>query len=171
MKTQNSRAALRRYVTHRSVDPHPTPGIPDGRLPVHTVVLDAPNHWARHRMELLKRLTGIHFIEHDWEAPRALCGVPVRVIYPVEFDLDDEDACPECKTLALTRSITLGEYQRQRQLRERLREWRRLEPRNLEEAMSLRRARDTVGTGLAMLRRGAGLNDPSTSEGPGLQGA
>jgi hypothetical protein len=105
-KAQNSRAALRHYVTRRSpVDPYPTPGIPDRCLPVHTVVLDGPNHWPRHRLELLKRLTGIHFIEHDWEAPRALCGVPIRVVYPVEFDLDADDACPECKALAESRRL------------------------------------------------------------------
>lgn len=99
-------------------------------------------------------------------------GVPVRVIYPVEFDLDDDDACPECKTLALTRSITLGEYQRQRQLRERCSVSGGGSRLGISKRQrNLRRASDTVGTGLAMLRRGAGLNDPSTSEGPGLHGA
>ena len=41
MKTQNSRAALRSYLTHCSpVDPHPTPRIPDGCLP------RTPSRWT-----------------------------------------------------------------------------------------------------------------------------
>jgi hypothetical protein len=167
---RNTRAALRRYVLRRSpVDPFPIPEIPDGCLPVHTVVLDEPSPWACHRLERLKRLAGIQFIEYAWEAPRALCGVPVRVVYPTAFDVADGDACPECRGVAEVRSIDPGEYQRQlRDLeQERYREWRRLERRRVDEARQ--RALEDLDDfyprrdrGLGNMPPGVDLHDPST---------
>jgi hypothetical protein len=174
MKLGNSRAALRRYVIRRSpVDPYPIPEVPDGCLPVHTVVLDEPNRWARHRLERLKCVTGVQFIEYAWEAPHALCGVPVRVVYPTAFDGDADDACPECTSLAITRSIDPGEYERQLrdwERRERHREWRRVERRVTEEERQ--RALDDLDEFYLRqerARRGVILNDPSTWVFPDLQ--
>ncbi|MGV0582101.1 hypothetical protein ABQE57_25850, partial [Mycolicibacterium elephantis] len=129
-KIENSRAAVRRYIIRRSpVDGAPSPDVPDKCGPVHAVLVQAPSRWEQHKLEKLARHRGIQFIEWEWNAPYSMCGVQVRVVYPMTFDTDEDDACPECKALAAIRSIDPAEYMRQAAQvaqRRRQREQRRL---------------------------------------------
>lgn len=54
----------------------------------------------------------------------------MRVVYPMPFETDEDDACPQCKQLLVVRSIDPEEYRRQLhdlERQERQRKSRRLE--------------------------------------------
>jgi hypothetical protein len=67
---------------------------------VHAVLLNDPV-WRSNR-SALRRVKFRHEPAHFdyWDAPEAICGRPVRVVYPMHFQPHKEEgACPECTQL------------------------------------------------------------------------
>jgi hypothetical protein len=52
-------------------------------------------------------------IEFASEAPEAVCGRRVRLVYPMSFDDREDDACPDCLKLIAIWRIDPDEYRRQ----------------------------------------------------------
>lgn len=124
MKINDSRAAVQRYVIRRSSDGYPVPAIPDRCQPVHAILLDDPRNRQQRKLALSRRTRTIEYIEYSWSAPQTVCGIDVRVVYPMPFNTDEDDACKGCKGLLKVRSMDVEVYLRQRSemLRERRRE-------------------------------------------------
>jgi hypothetical protein len=67
---------------------------------VHAVLLNDPV--VRQNRQSLRHIKFRHEPEYfdSWNAPEAICGRTVRVVYPLTFKPDDEgDACPDCARL------------------------------------------------------------------------
>lgn len=94
MKVEGSRAAAARYVIRKD---HlgAYPDVPDDYGPVHAVLLDTrASPWRR--KERRKYLELHHEVFMEFAAEEAACGHRVRLIFPLSFDTDEDDACPTC---------------------------------------------------------------------------
>lgn len=114
MKINDSRAAVRRYVIRRSDDGYPIPAVPENCGPVHAILLEDPHNWQQRKLALSKRLRAVEYIEYSWAAARTVCGINVRVVYPLSFDTEEGDSCKDCKSLLVVRSVDVDVYMRQR---------------------------------------------------------
>lgn len=108
MKVPRSWAAARRYVIHE--DKLGTyPEVPEDIGPVHALLFDppekpqpgAPPPW-KHRPEWLDKPKPHEpiFLEGWFLPEEAACGRRVRLVFPVPFDTNEDDACPECLEMA-----------------------------------------------------------------------
>ncbi|TXI55923.1 hypothetical protein [Mycolicibacter arupensis] len=94
MKVPDSRAAAARYeIAEDRLGCYPV--VPDDIGPIHAVLLDATTSpWKR---KVRREYTKAHeelFLE--FSAEEAACGRNVRLIFPLSFDTDEDDACPNC---------------------------------------------------------------------------
>ncbi|SHX67115.1 Uncharacterised protein [Mycobacteroides abscessus subsp. abscessus] len=107
MKVPGSWAAARRYDIHEDRLGR-YPEVPEDIGPVHALLFDppkppqpgAPPQWKR-RPEWLDR-PKFHepiFLE-GYNSEEAACGRRVRLVFPVPFDTDEDDVCPECREMA-----------------------------------------------------------------------
>ena len=105
MKIPDSRAAEKQW------DVAPTAGT---RVFVHAVLLNDPARpWTRHKARRFRSLHEPEHIEYASEAPDAVCGRRVRLVYPMSFDDEEDDACPDCLKLIAIWQIDPEEYRRQ----------------------------------------------------------
>lgn len=76
------------------------------------ILLRRPRHWFNsHNPE---------FLESRWDAEIAACGKRCRLVFPLSFDTDEEDACPDCLEMVELYLHDRPEYDRRVQERE---EW------------------------------------------------
>jgi hypothetical protein len=144
--------------------------VPDDYGPVHAVLLECPDKWRRRKLDRFKQISHVEFIEYEWNAPQSVCGRSVRVVYPMPFDADEDDACPQCKQLLLVRSIDPEEYHRQLhdlERQERQRKSRRLAQKKSEEERQrifedLDEFYERQGRDPGDIADGLDLEDPST---------
>jgi hypothetical protein len=97
MKIADSRAAALRYGLARDSygsDRHPV--VPDDYGPVHAVLFDPPGSESR-------RMFPRPWLDNKFHDPVflrtrevAACGLRVGLVFPVLFDTDEDDACPDC---------------------------------------------------------------------------
>lgn len=102
VKVPGSWAAARRYAIRE--DKRGTyPEVPEDIGPVHALLFDPPGVQPRrkHRPEWLDR-PKFHepFFLEGWFPEEAACGRRVRLVFPVPFDTNEDDACPECLAMA-----------------------------------------------------------------------
>jgi hypothetical protein len=104
-KIPDSRAAEKRW------DVSPTANV---RVFVHAVLLSDPARpWTRYKARRFRSLREPEHIEYAFDAPEAVCGRRVRLVYPMSFDDEEDDACPDCLKLIAIWQIDPEEYRRQ----------------------------------------------------------
>lgn len=168
MKIDDSRAAVRRYTIGCSpAEDSPVFGRPEDYGPVHALLVDHPELWHRNKLERLTWRRGTQYVEYAWDAPGAVCCVPVRVVFQTAFETSEDRACPQCASLLTLRSVDADAYLRRRRLIEEDRRDRELrwQQRKTDRALGVddfdefyeRRAR-----GLGDISEGADLLDPAT---------
>ncbi|MBN7443412.1 hypothetical protein I3U51_23025 [Mycobacteroides abscessus subsp. abscessus] len=133
MKINDSRAAVRRYVIRRSSEGEPIPAVPEKCGPVHAILLDNPRNWQQRKRVLSKRLRAVEYIERSWAPAQTVCGIDVRVIYPMPFDTDEDDSCRDCENLLVVRSMDVDVYMRQRSEMLRARSREQPQPKRAQE--------------------------------------
>ncbi|TDO15018.1 hypothetical protein EV580_3158 [Mycobacterium sp. BK086] len=114
VKVPNSRAAVKRFEMRRDSEDHRLyPEVPDDYGVVHAVLLadQERQHLPLIRFNPDSKETA--FIEYAWAAPEVVCGRRVRVIFSMQFDTDEDDACPDCLRLCGLLMDDEPEYQRQ----------------------------------------------------------
>lgn len=148
-KIPNSRAAAKRYEIATAKDGYRYPVVPDDYGPVHALLFDPPLPGPSRRQlwpEWRNRTQGNEFLR-GWEPEEAACGRGVRLVFPVSFDLEEEDVCPACHKLATLWVMDRAAFDREvedRWRRRAAREHRRQEAAESEEALDdfvLRQAR------------------------------
>ncbi len=102
VKVPGSWAAARRYAI-RDDKRGTYPEVPEDIGAVHALLFDLPGVQPRwkHRPEWLDR-PKFHepFFLEGWFPEEAACGRRVRLVFPVPFDTNEDDACPECLAMA-----------------------------------------------------------------------
>jgi hypothetical protein len=93
-----------------------SPNSADDRVYVHAVLFNDPV-WRRNG-DTLRRL---RFQREPvnlppWDAVEAICSRRVRLVYPMTFHSEDEDACPDCKQLTTILRLDRERYPEQARL-------------------------------------------------------
>ncbi len=132
MKIPESRAAVQRYRV-REDDLGWYPDMPDEPVPVHALLFDPDELRYRRRHWLDNPTHEVMYLESGYESEEAACGRQMRVVFPMSFDTDEDDACPQCLDMAQLWVTDREEYDRR--VRERHDRWQRQdeERRELEE--------------------------------------
>lgn len=101
MKIPESRAAARRYDVLEDRQGK-YPAVPEDYGLVHALLFDRPEKlpkWKR-RPDWMDKPKFHEPIFLEWSHEEAACGRRMRLVFPVPFDTDEDDACPECLEMA-----------------------------------------------------------------------
>jgi hypothetical protein len=115
LKIDKSRKAVQFYRWQRSPNGRGCAEVDDD-APVHAVLLEHPKSWKRYKLAPLRQLFAVEYLRRHDEVT-AVCGVDVRVVYPMTFDTAEDEVCPACKGLLNVRSV-VGEAEFWRQVEE-----------------------------------------------------
>lgn len=76
----------------------------DDNAQVHAVLLDHPQSWRRYATRELRNMRGVVYLRR-YESVTAVCGLSVRVVYPMSFETGEDEACRSCKSLLEMRRL------------------------------------------------------------------
>ena len=141
MKIADSRAAVRRY-ERRENHLGWYPELPEDLGRVHALLFDPPGSWTRQvrtRHWLDRRVHEVTFLESAFESEEAACGRRMRVVFPMLFDTEEPDACPQCLDMVNLWVTDREEYDRR--VEERTDRWQRQDDERREIAEFMRQQR------------------------------